>query len=377
MYNFMRDGTRKLRSLGKRFTRRFNNRIAPAPATDELPPLDPIQASSRQESSRNSRRRFTSRTSNRIAPAPATDELPPLVPRQASPSSRQASSSSRQASPSSRQASPSSRQASPSSRQASPSSRQASPSSRQASPRQRSSSPRTKTRKRELAARKLQKSVRNAKARAIVREEECAICLSPMLYPRLTRTLICGHTFHRKCINEWINIEHHTSCPTCRQSIEPKRKHHLQQFIPIPGSATISDIKRANALIKGLRNAATIDEALLLLSETDIIINNMQISDKKEMTEAVRAVWYETEKRLQQQQPSLTSTATAAIKSADDLIDKMYEASSLIEAHSYVNSSTRIIDSLANLGVPQHEITRLIDKQWYAWLIVHRRFVQR
>ena len=352
----MRDGTRKLRSLGKRFTRRFNNRIETAPATDELPPLDPIQASSRQESSRNSRRRFTSRSSNRIAPAPATDELPPLVPRQASPSSRQAS---------------------PSSRQASPSSRQASPSSRQASPRQRSSSPRTKTRKRELAARKLQKSVRNAKARAIVREEECAICLSPMLYPRLTRTLICGHTFHRKCINEWINIEHHTSCPTCRQSIEPKRKHHLQQFIPIPGSATISDIKRANALIKGLRNAATIDEALLLLSETDIIINNMQISDKKEMTEAVRAVWYETEKRLQQQQPSLTSTATAAIKSADDLIDKMYEASSLIEAQNYMNSSTKIIDSLANLGVPEHEITRLIDKQWYVWLRVFPILKQR
>ena len=355
--DFVRNRTAKLRSLVNRFTRRASDRIAPA--SGEVAPRQasssPRQTSSssrqaspssRQASSRLRRR---ARASNRIAPAPE-EVVPSLSPRQASLSPRQAS----------------------------------------LSPRQRSSSPRTKTLKREqaiadfstrykskTAARKLQKSVRNAKARAIVREEECAICLSPMLYPRLTRTLICGHTFHRKCINEWINIEHHTSCPTCRQSIEPKRKHHLQQFIPIPGSATISDIKRANALIKGLRNAATIDEALLLLSETDIIINNMQIRDKKEMTEAERAVWYETEKRLQQQQPSLTSTATAAIKSADDLIDKMYTARSSTEAHSYVNSSTRIIDSLANLGVPQHEITRLIDKQWYAWLIVHRRFVQR
>ena len=248
--DFIRNGTRKLISLGRRFTRRASNRIAPAPATDELPPLDPIQASSRQESSRNSRRRFTSRTSNRIAPAHAPEELPSLVPRQAS-------------------------------------------------SRQRSSSPRTKTRKRELAARKLQKSVRNAKARAIVREEECAICLSPMLYPRLTRTLICGHTFHRKCINEYINIEHNTSCPICRQSIEPKRKHHLQRLIPKPGSATIYDIKRANAFIKGLRKADTLEEAILLLSETDIIIDNMQISKQRQMREAVRAAWYETHDRLQ------------------------------------------------------------------------------
>ena len=304
-------------------------------------------------------KRFTRRASNRTAPAP--EELVP---------------SSRQASPSSRQASPS---------QASPS--QASPS--QASPRQSSSSPRTKTKKREqaiadfstrykskTAVRKLQKSVRRARSRAIVQEEKCAICLSLMIYPRLTRTLICGHTFHRKCINEWINIKHHTSCPICRESIEPKRKHHLQQLIPIPGSATISDINRANALIKGLRNAATMDEAILLLSETEIIIKNMQISDQKEMTEAARAVWYETEKRLQQQ-PTLSRAATVAIKSADDLINNMYTARSSNEALSYMNSSTRIINSLANLGVPQHEITRLIDKQWYVWLIVHRIFVQR
>ena len=315
--------------------------------------------------------RFTRRASNRIAPASGE-----VAPRQASSSPRHTSSSSRQASPSSRQASSRLRRRARASNRIAPAPEEVVPSlsPRQASlsPRQRSSSPRTKTLKR-----KLQKSVRRARTSAIVREEECVICLSLMIYPRLTRTLICGHTFHRKCINEWINIGRRTICSTCRRSIEPKRKHHLQQFIPIPGSATISDIKRANALIKGLRNAATIDEALLLLSETDIIINNMQISDKKEMTEAVRAVWYETEKRLQQQQPSLTSTATAAIKSADDLIDKMYTASSSNEALSYMNSSTIIINSLANLGVPQHEITRLIDKQWNEWLIAYPRFVQR
>ena len=55
----------------------------------------------------------------------------------------------------------------------------------------------------------------------------------------------------------------------------------------------------------------------------------------------------------------------------------MYEASSLIEAQNYMNSSTKIIDSLANLGVPEHEITRLIDKQWYVWLRVFPILKQR
>lgn len=77
------------------------------------------------------------------------------------------------------------------------------------------------------------------------------------------------------------------------------------------------------------------------------------------------------------EQPRLNSAATTAIKNADDLINEMYRARSSTEAHSYVNSSTRIIDSLANLGVPEDEITRLTDKQWYAWLIIYSRLEQR
>lgn len=79
----------------------------------------------------------------------------------------------------------------------------------------------------------------------------------------------------------------------------------------------------------------------------------------------------------EQQQPRLNSVATAGIKNADDLINKMYGASSLNEARNFMNIATRIIDSLANLGVPEHEITRLTDKQWYVWLIVFRILKQR
>ena len=77
------------------------------------------------------------------------------------------------------------------------------------------------------------------------------------------------------------------------------------------------------------------------------------------------------------EQPRLNSAATTAIKNADNLINEMYRARSSTEAHSYVNSSTRIIDSLANLGVPEDEITRLTDKHWHTWLIIYSRLEQR
>jgi hypothetical protein len=93
--------------------------------------------------------------------------------------------------------------------------------------------------------------------------EECVICNGTMLYPRLTKTLRCGHRFHRKCIDEWTAIN--PSCPSCRTSIEPERPYHLQRPISMPISSNInSTVNRVNALIAGLRNAATMIEAINL-----------------------------------------------------------------------------------------------------------------
>lgn len=42
---------------------------------------------------------------------------------------------------------------------------------------------------------------------------ECTICTDCILYPELVSTK-CGHTFHRKCLNKWLNKNN--VCPNCR-----------------------------------------------------------------------------------------------------------------------------------------------------------------
>lgn len=42
---------------------------------------------------------------------------------------------------------------------------------------------------------------------------ECSICTDCILYPELVSTK-CGHTFHRKCLNKWLNKNN--VCPNCR-----------------------------------------------------------------------------------------------------------------------------------------------------------------
>jgi len=91
----------------------------------------------------------------------------------------------------------------------SPSSR--SPSSR--SPSSRSPTPSTRTR-RVRAASKLQRSFRKARNRGF-----CSICFS-YYAPSQIVSLQCGHQFHQKCINDW--LERNRSCPVCRAVVEDK-----------------------------------------------------------------------------------------------------------------------------------------------------------
>lgn len=44
----------------------------------------------------------------------------------------------------------------------------------------------------------------------------CCICLDDDI--KNTKTLLCGHIFHQKCIEEWLQIEE--SCPLCREDFE-------------------------------------------------------------------------------------------------------------------------------------------------------------
>ena len=49
--------------------------------------------------------------------------------------------------------------------------------------------------------------------------KECSICFDEYSEKEYQRKLKCGHTFHKKCIDRWINKYKHFSCPTCRQNV--------------------------------------------------------------------------------------------------------------------------------------------------------------
>ena len=46
----------------------------------------------------------------------------------------------------------------------------------------------------------------------------CSICCDDICNSQIVRKIICGHKFHYKCIDEW--LETNTKCPICRYDIE-------------------------------------------------------------------------------------------------------------------------------------------------------------
>ena len=219
-----------------------------------------------------------------------------------------------------------------------------------------------------LATRRIQKKFRKALANPNL--EECPICYGTMLYPRLTKTLRCGHKFHRKCIDQWTATN--SSCPLCRTPIEPELPHHLRTRVSITSNNNINNtntVNRVNALIEGLANAATMIEAIGLINETDVLIASLPHRERAVLREARNQVWLQTYPRLQE--PPRQSRATInAINHANALIDNMSHATTFDEARRFMDASTREINNLPRNG---NAFIQLANRQWDIWLQAHRR----
>ena len=46
-------------------------------------------------------------------------------------------------------------------------------------------------------------------------EQDCSICLERFKVNEYQKTLVCKHSFHKKCIDRWFKKEH-SNCPMCR-----------------------------------------------------------------------------------------------------------------------------------------------------------------
>ena len=44
---------------------------------------------------------------------------------------------------------------------------------------------------------------------------ECIICLEPMIINDKVKILDCGHMYHYDCINKWIEKKGEINCPLC------------------------------------------------------------------------------------------------------------------------------------------------------------------
>ena len=306
--DFIRNKTAKLRSLGKRLlTRRAINRIAPAPV-EELAALDPT------------------------APA-LSPRLPSLSPRRVSLSPRTKVITHVQNT------------------------------FRKRKRRTQALADLSKRR----ATRRIQKKFRKALANPNL--QECSICSGAMLYPRLTKTLRCGHKFHRKCIDKWTATN--PSCPFCRTSIEPELPHHLRTRISMPTSNinNTNIVNTVNALIEGLPNAATMDDAVSLLNEIEVLIQSLPHNEREVLREARNPVWLQTYARLQQA-PRQSRATIDAINRANALIDNMSRATTFDDARGFMDDATLVINSLPRNGNAYRE---LANRQWSTWLQAYHR----
>jgi hypothetical protein len=322
-------------------TRKSRSRIAPAP--QEVPPLNPIAASL----------------------SPIQESLSPI---QESLSPRLASLSPRRVSLSSRRVS-----LSPTTKAITHIQRTFRKSKRK---REQTLADLSKLNSRRHASRRIQKKFRRASANPNL--QDCPICFGTMLQPKLTQTLRCCHIFHRKC------LKGNTICPICRTSIVPEQPHDLQTRLSMPSSFNINIantdvvIDCVNTLIEGILNAATIQEAQVLLDESDVLIHSLPYNKRGELAtrriqaqfkayprlEALRA------RQLEARRAKRSKKTNDAINRANDLIASMYSATTKEQLTEFLNESSIIIN---NLPSDEEEKQELINKQWTSYMRAYTR----
>jgi hypothetical protein len=85
-------------------------------------------------------------------------------------------------------------------------------------------------------------------------EEECPICYSEFDKNESIASIRCGHSFHRKCVQEWINFNGKT-CPVCRTQIKECQDCNGKLVINFSYTGTVIPLdKRGIILNRNLTN---------------------------------------------------------------------------------------------------------------------------
>ena len=70
----------------------------------------------------------------------------------------------------------------------------------------------------------------------------CSICLCDIVKKEKKNILVCNHTFHDVCINEW--REKHITCPICRIEIPLSCCEKCNVCINLPSSTCALELAR-------------------------------------------------------------------------------------------------------------------------------------
>ncbi|KAH7861487.1 hypothetical protein Vadar_026806 [Vaccinium darrowii] len=60
------------------------------------------------------------------------------------------------------------------------------------------------------------------KSRKRLEPMECTVCLSNLEKGEEIRNLKCNHTFHKACVDKWLQQDSEVTCPLCRSSVLPE-----------------------------------------------------------------------------------------------------------------------------------------------------------
>ena len=70
-------------------------------------------------------------------------------------------------------------------------------------------------------------------------EDECTVCMETFCTNDQIRELpICGHTFHKKCVDEWLSL--HATCPICRKNVEEALQDEQQGVVTVATAGVLS-----------------------------------------------------------------------------------------------------------------------------------------
>jgi hypothetical protein len=127
----------------------------------------------------------------------------------------------------------------------------------------------TKMQQRTNASRKIQSRVRGKQTRTKLINNNCSICLEPMIH-NVSIALPCGHKFHSNCIRRSLTATRGT-CPLCRTVVTniPYPSTYGQQIQqpppppPPPPPYILDPIQRRQHILNRLREIEMLEQAII------------------------------------------------------------------------------------------------------------------